>query len=121
VDGIQRDKTVEVNSNEFLFGSGTTHGIRIDRSDYGSRLQITANNFAGHNATNSSYAIFISNPTISYFGSYYFVNAKQNWWNSSGGPHDPGPPGLDGDYNANPSGDRVWDAVGYKPYATTKY
>ncbi len=107
-----------INENIFNRGGSTILGIWVDRSDYGSSLQIDNNNFVGHNQAANSYAIVVSQPSIDFFGNFYFINAENNWWNSINGPHDP-PGCLDGGCNNNPAGDRVWDGVDYTPWRVT--
>jgi len=113
---------VVIDNNDFLWRSGPSQGLKIDRSDYGNHLQVNRNDFYGHNLTNSSYAVFVSSLIPLAGGDWWFIVADDNFWGSINGPHDPGPPtGSDGDYNNNPAGDRVNDGVDYRPFATSPH
>ncbi|MCD6394315.1 MAG: hypothetical protein J7M40_12505 [Planctomycetes bacterium] len=91
------------NNNIFKRGSSLgVLGIRIDRSDYGMKLDIHQNSFIGHIAS-SSWGIWVDTVV----GGKQ-VDADDNWWNHIGGPDAPD--------NPNPGADRVTAGVDYSPY-----
>lgn len=114
------DPGVVIDGNDFNRSNTTDFAIVVDNSSYDdSHLTIKQNNFVGHNSGTSSYAIYVTTLSQDILGGYLYINAKNNWWNSSSGPHDF--PSTDGTSNNNSAGDRVTDGVAYSPFATTAF